>query len=62
VEMRHAERLAIVASWDEALRADFEERAGIIEYLANETREEAERLAFELLKDKAPMKQSGLGL
>jgi hypothetical protein len=58
----HSELLAIVAKWPEDLRADFEERAAIIEFMAHETRQTAERKAFEMLKGKAPQKQTALGL
>jgi hypothetical protein len=60
--MKHSELLRVVGAWDEELRADFEERAAIIEFMAHETRQTAERLAFEMLADRAPRKQTALDL
>lgn len=42
--------LAAVETWPEHLREKFEERAGILEYHAGETREDAERMAFEMYR------------
>lgn len=36
-------------NWHPALREEYEERAAIIEFCGNETRERAESMAFEML-------------
>ena len=52
--LRRLERLDRAArpwlSWPAELREDFEERAAILEFEAGFPREEAERLALEMLK------------
>ena len=50
--MTSEERKAVVATWPEWKREDFEERAAIIQYGAVCNRDLAERFAFEMLKDR----------
>lgn len=45
-----------VARWPESLRSDFEERAALIEDGCKVTRATSERMAFDLLKKHAPVK------
>jgi hypothetical protein len=58
----HSELLAIVAAWPFELRDLFEERASLVADGCRVTREESERLAFEMLADRAPRKQTALDL
>jgi acyl-CoA reductase-like NAD-dependent aldehyde dehydrogenase len=50
--MTDNERKAIVATWPDWKREDFEERAGIIQYVGVTSRERAEQFAFEMVKDR----------
>jgi hypothetical protein len=52
-EKRHAEMLANVATWSQDMREEFEERAAIIEFCGNETRQVAEQKAFARLTGQA---------
>ncbi len=52
VQMTPAAILSAVAKWPAWLKFEFEERAGIIQYEARMSKEEAERLAFVLTKPK----------
>jgi hypothetical protein len=58
----HAELLATVRRWPPELFELWDERAALVADGCRVSREESERLAFEMLKHKAPMKQTGLGL
>jgi hypothetical protein len=51
-----------VRRWPPELFELWDERAALVADGCRVSREESERLAFEMLKDKAPMKQTGLGL
>lgn len=57
-----AERAAIIATWPEALRVEFEERAGILEYDGGLTRDWAELKAFIAVQDAEIRRRTEEGL
>jgi hypothetical protein len=51
-----------VALWPADLREEWDERAALVQDGCRVSREESERIAYEQLRHRAPMRQADLGM